>query len=489
MKIIKSLSKNKTFILIIADIFLIAIAIYFSFFLRFDWRIPLEKRELILPSILLAIAVTIPSFFFQKIYKTSWSYVSLNDVPKFLRSVFISTVFFGIGFYLLRSYSFFEGFPRSVIILYGILLFILVISLRFSKRIYWQIIKGDLSSERKWERMINTEKGPKDKINSVLVTGGAGYIGSIFVRKLLEKKYKVKAVDKLLFGKESIEDIIGSDNFDFIEADVNTDDSKILKILGEIDAVVHLAAIVGDPACAAQPEIAMQTNYKTTVKIARFCKEKGIKKFIFTSTCSNYGSGEKELLRETSHLKPVSLYAESKIYAEKELIRMTDDNFKPLIFRLSTVYGLSPRMRFDLVINLLTKKAWKDKEITIFGGEQWRPFIHVQDVVTALMKAIETPYNKIHGQIFNVGSTKENYKIKQIGETIKEVMPEVLVKQIENSSDDRDYNVSFEKIKNVFGYNPQHTVKKEIKKMYKVLNENKFPDPENPKYYNYVPEQ
>jgi nucleoside-diphosphate-sugar epimerase len=485
----EKLLKHKKLIFVLADVFIIAFSIYLSFLLRFDWQIPSRVSYLILPSMVVAVLVTIPSFFIQKIYRISWSYVSLDDIPKFVKGAFISAALFGTGFYMLRFYPSFEGLPRSIIVLYGLLLFIFATGLRFLKRTYWQMIKGELSSEKKWKE-INKKNGKDgDRIKTVLLAGGAGYIGSILARKLLAEKYKVKIIDKLLFGKEPIEELLGKDGFEFIEADVNTDNEKVLSALNGVEAVVYLAAIVGDPACAAQPEVAHETNYKSAIKLARLCRERGISKFIFTSTCSNYGSGEKDKLQESSSLRPVSLYAESKIYTEKELIRMTDENFKPLIFRLSTVYGLSPRMRFDLVVNLLTKKAYREKEITIFGGEQWRPFIHVEDVADALLSAVKTPYSKISGQIFNLGATEENYQIKQIGEIIKEIVPEVNVKQVDNSSDSRDYNVSFEKIKEVFNYRPKHTVRKEVEKMYQALSEGRFPDTEDDKYYNYVPEQ
>lgn len=486
MKTNEYLAKHKTFVFILVDLVLITSAVLISFLLRFDGYIPAEKVDLLLPSILLAVVVTIPSLLSQKIYRLSWSYVSLTDIPRIFRGVIMSTALFGAGLYMFRIYPWFNAFPRSVIILYGILLFLFITGLRFSKRIYWQLIKGELSSEKEWESLVEDDEA---EVNTVLIAGGAGYIGSVLTRKLLSNEYEVKVVDKLLFGKESIEKLIGRDNFKFIKADVNNDDRELLRALEGVDVVVDLAAIVGDPACAAQPEAAIKTNYKSTIKLAEFCKKKGIRKFLFASTCSNYGSNERDRLEENSNLRPVSLYAESKIYTEKELRKMTDQKFKPLIFRFSTAYGLSPRMRFDLVVNLLTKKAWWEGEITIFGGEQWRPFVHVKDVARALFQAIEAPYSEISGQIFNVGSTEENYQIKELGKIIKEVIPEAEVKRESSSKDNRTYNVSFEKIEENFDYETKYNVKDGVKEIYIALQEGKFPNPDSEKYRNYNPEQ
>jgi nucleoside-diphosphate-sugar epimerase len=491
MKLPKKLLSSKKIrivIIIIIDVILISLAMLAAFFLRFDGIIPESHLRLLLPAIILALIVALPVFLIQKLYLLSWSYASLTDLPKIMKATLLATGLFTAILFIFRTHPLYIGFPRSIVLLYGILLFVFVSASRLSKRIYWQLIRGKLISEKRWQNFINQSR-PKDiKINTVLVTGGAGYIGSLLVRKLLEKKYRVKVMDKLLFGDDSIKSLGENHNFQLIKGDIQNP-GDIKRAVDDVDAVIHLAAIVGDAACAADQETALKTNYLATINLARLCKEKGVNKFIFASTCSTYGIGDEEKLTEGSSLQPVSLYAESKIYAEKELIKMTDGNFMPIIFRFSTIYGLSPRMRFDLVVNLLTVKAFAEKEILIFGGHQWRPFVHVKDVCSAIISCLETPFAKIDGQIFNLGGDKENYLINSIGEIIKKIMPDTKVKIIDDNNDRRTYHVSFEKIKKVFGFEPTKNVEEGIKEICEALKEKRFVDYKDRKYYNYNPKQ
>lgn len=473
-------------IIIIIDILLISLAMLIAFFLRFDGIIPESHLRLVLPAIILALVTTLPVFLIQKLYRLSWSYTGLTDLPKIMKTTLLAIGLFTAILFIFREHPLYTGFPRSIVLLYGILLFIFVSSARLSKRIYWQLIKGRLVSEKRWQHFIAQSKPRDIKINTVLVTGGAGYIGSLLVRKLLDRKYRVKVMDKLLFGDDSIKSLGENHNFQFIKGDIQNP-GDIKRAIDDVDAVIHLAAIVGDAACAANQETALKTNYLATINLAKLCKEKGINKFIFASTCSTYGIGNEGKLTEGSSLQPVSLYAETKIYAEKELVKMTDGNFMPIIFRFSTVYGISPRMRFDLVVNLLTVKAFVEKEILIFGGQQWRPFVHVEDVGRALINCLEIPFAKIDGQIFNLGGDKENYLINSIGEIIKKMMPDTKIKIIDDNNDRRTYHVSFNKIKRVFGFEPQKTVEDGVKEIYETLKQNKILDYKDYKYYNYNP--
>lgn len=482
----KDFSKFKLPLFLLTDVIFISLAIYLSFLLRFDASIPPEKATIIFPAIMLAVLTTIPTFLIQNLYKISWAYVSLTDIPKIIKSIIISTALFVAGLFILRTYPFYGSFPRSIIFFYAILLFIFVTVFRFSKRFYWQLLKGRVPSEREWNSVISKAKPQDKKINTVLITGGAGYIGSILSRKLLKKDYRVKVIDKLLFGDDSIKKLYRNPNFQFIKGDIQKAED-IDRAIEDADAVVHLAAIVGDPACAAQQDTAIKTNYLSTVNLARACKYNNINKFLFASTCSVYGAGDSQQLTEGSKLNPVSIYAESKIYAEKELVKLTDENFMPIIFRFATIYGLSSRMRFDLVINLLTMKAFTEKEILIFGGNQWRPFIHVKDVARGLVKCLETPFAKMNGQIFNLGSGEENYQISDLGNLIKKIMPETKVDEIQKDKDDqRTYNVCFDKAKQVFDFSPSKTVKDGIQEIYDMFQKGKFINPKDSKYYNYV---
>lgn len=305
-----------------------------------------------------------------------------------------------------------------------------------------------------------------EHVKSVLVVGGAGYLGSLIVKKLLNKNYRVRILDNLSYESHGIEDLMKNQNLEFIKGDMR--DIKVLThAIKDIDAVIHLAGIVGDPACSKDPKETLEINLFSTKILAEMCKYYQINRFVFASTCSVYGASasEKEL-DENSALNPVSLYAESKLTCEKMLLEMMDENFSPVIFRMGTLYGASPRMRFDLVINLLTAKATVDKEITVFGGDQWRPFIHVDDAAEYYVECMEIPLEKIRGQIFNIGSA--NYKILEVAKIINSDIPDSKLAITEQVNDKRDYKTSFKKANFIFKFKPKKTINdavKEIKNM------------------------
>ncbi len=223
----------------------------------------------------------------------------------------------------------------------------------------------------------------------VLVIGGGGYIGSALLPKLLDSGYHVRLLDLLLFGTEPIADVLDHPNLEIVQADFRQVDEVVAAVRG-MDTLIHLGAIVGDPACALDEELTIEVNLMATRMIAEVAKGSGVKRFIFASTCSVYGASD-EILDERSALNPVSLYARSKIASEKVLRKMADDRFAPVILRFGTIYGLSGRTRFDLVVNLLAAKALIDKQITVFDGDQWRPFVHVDDAAQAVFKVLEAP--------------------------------------------------------------------------------------------------
>lgn len=480
--------KSAAPVFIIFDILLVVLSVWLSFLLRFDGQLPDDKVENFYAFTLLAIIVTILVFFFQGLYKISWKYVSITDLPNIFISVVISAFVIGFALFALRDTVYFLGFSRSIFFLYAILLFILVSFLRFSKRMYWQIFKsGSLPLLNENNPLPLTADTLNDKeCKSVLITGGAGYIGSVLSRQLLGFGYKVKVFDKLLFGEDSIKELETNPNFKFIKGNI-FDKTSLASALSDVDAVVNLAAIVGEPACVCQKDIALQTNYLGAIYVARLCKALGIKRFIQASTCSTYGqSKENSIAKEGSDLFPVDFYGETKIYTERELIKLMDENFHPTILRFSTVYGLSPRMRFDLVVNTLTKKAMKENEITIFGGNQWRPLIHVSDAARAVATVLRAPLAKVGNQIFNVGGNGENYKISQIGELVKVLIPEVKVKIIKDIDDKRNYRVDFSKIEKVLGFKPEKKVEDGIKEIRDAIKKGNFKDSEDKKYYNHL---
>lgn len=324
-------------------------------------------------------------------------------------------------------------------------------------------------------------------VKRVLVVGGAGYLGSVLCRKLLKKGYSVRVLDSLLFGDGPIKDLCDDPNFELVVGDMRSISTMVDAISG-VDAVVHLAAIVGDPASALDPRQTIEVNYLATKLIAEICKYNQVNKFIFASTCSVYGaqvSDDEGLLTEESLLNPVSLYAEMKIMSEKALREISDENFSPTILRMGTLYGISPRMRFDLVVNILTAKAKVDGEFNIMGGEQWRPFVEVGDAADAYIKCIEAPFADVGGEIFNLGSDAQNFRIKEIGNMVHKVVPESKINVNEADVDQRDYRVSFKKIFNTLNYSPKKTVEQSVAEMGETIDSGKVKDYGSKIYSNF----
>jgi nucleoside-diphosphate-sugar epimerase len=317
------------------------------------------------------------------------------------------------------------------------------------------------------------------------VVGGAGYLGVVLCRKLLKEGYKVRVLDLLLFGAEPIQDLLNHKNFEFMEGDMRNI-SVIVKALWGVDAVVNLAAIVGDPACSTTPEAAIETNYLANKVLTEACKYHQINRFIYASTCSVYGvmEGEKEL-DENSPLNPVSLYARSKIQSEEGILSLEDENFSPTILRMSTLYGYSPRMRFDLVVNTMTKTAVIQNKIIVHnGGKQWRPLLHVEDAADAYMKCLKAPFEHIKGAVFNVGSNKQNYQIRQIAEAVKRCVPKAKLEIQESNNDARNYLVSFSRIEKLLNYRVSSDLENSIKRIKRAIESKEIENVDDARYYN-----
>jgi len=248
---------------------------------------------------------------------------------------------------------------------------------------------------------------PEAPVEKVLVIGGAGYIGSVLVRKLLRAGYQVRVLDQLLFGDASIRELFEHPRFELLRGDFRHVDAVIRAVKG-MDAVVHLGAIVGDPACALDEQTTLQTNYAATALVADVCRGYGVSRFVFASTCSVYGANDK-IVDEGSVLNPVSLCAATKIDSERILLAARNETFHPTILRLATAFGWSPRPRFDLVVNLLTARAVLEKKVVIFNGEQWRPFVHVKDIARAFCLTLDADVAKVSGETFNVGGPELNH--------------------------------------------------------------------------------
>ena len=305
----------------------------------------------------------------------------------------------------------------------------------------------------------------------VLVTGGAGYIGSVLVRQLLNKGYSVRAFDSLKFGGDALIDVMLNPDFEFMLGDVrNADDVK--KALEGIDGIAHLAAIVGDPACKKYSDEANETNWAASVALFEAAEKAGVKRFVFASTCSNYGkmSDPDSFVTETSELNPVSLYAELKVKFEKYLLEQKKDSkICSTALRFSTVYGFSPRIRFDLTVNEFTRNATIYGEQEIWGAQFWRPYCHVDDLARAVVLVLESPEEKVRANVFNVGSTEENYNKGMVIEEVCKVVPNVKVNYVDMNEDPRDYRVNFDKIKNELGYTITKKVPEGVKEIYTLL--------------------
>jgi len=326
-------------------------------------------------------------------------------------------------------------------------------------------------------------------MENILVTGGAGYVGSGLLRELLSEDYKVTCVDNLMFGGESLLDIWHNENFNFIKCDVNDwgDFNKILTN-NKFDAVIHLAAIVGDPACRMQSELATQTNWESTKWLLDKCMEIGIPKFVFASTCSNYGKMDnpESYVDEESTLAPVSLYAELKVKFENYMLSEIEkrDDFCPTSLRFSTVYGLSPRMRFDLTVNEFTKDLTMGRELIIFGEKFWRPYCHVKDFSNAFITVLRAPVAKVAYNVFNVGDTTENYTKQMLIDEIIKVIPGSKIKYVDKNEDPRDYRVNSDKIKRELGFEITMRVPDGIEEVKRMVQEGVIQDPEDQRYYN-----
>jgi len=320
----------------------------------------------------------------------------------------------------------------------------------------------------------------------VLVTGVAGYIGSVLTNKLLDKGFEVIGIDNLLYGGESLLSIYNHPKFKFYKKDIRNIET-IVSLVNEVDAVIHLAAIVGDPACAKQPQLAISTNLDGSINLLKAANNSySVKNFIFASTCSNYGKMEgNSYVTEESPLKPVSLYAELKVKFEEIMLDGEyRKNFCPTALRFATAYGISPRMRFDLTVNEFTKDAALGRELTIFGEQFWRPYCNVEDLANACILVLESEPDKVYKNVFNVGDTRENYQKKMLAEELKKLIPDLKIKYVKKDEDPRDYKVSFEKIKKVLGFQITKTVPQGMEEIIRVIKDNIIRDPDNPRYSN-----
>jgi nucleoside-diphosphate-sugar epimerase len=319
-------------------------------------------------------------------------------------------------------------------------------------------------------------------MKKVLVTGGAGYLGSHVVRQLLQKGYQVKVLDNLTYGDSGLKDILHESKLEFIKGDIcNIKD--VVKAVKGCSIVIALAAIVGDPACSLNEEETINTNYESTKVLVEICKYYGVQRLLFASSCSVYGSNSGMMLNEGSWLNPCSLYAKTRVMSENVILQNCD-SILPVILRLATLYGQSYRMRYDLVVNILSAKAAKEGKIHIFGGDQWRPLIHVRGAAAAFLLAMDADEKLVNREIYNVGSNGQNYRIIDIAKEVERMVPNVLIVVEDTAEDKRDYKVNFDKIMNLLAFKPKITLPEGIREMVKAVKTHVVSDYLNDIYYN-----
>ncbi len=317
----------------------------------------------------------------------------------------------------------------------------------------------------------------------ILVTGAAGYIGSVLCGMLLEEGHTVIGVDKLMYGGKSLLGIINHPRFSLINSDIY-DTEKYAQYIDSETNIVNLAAIVGEPASKKLPEETTRTNVDAAKKLIDLAIEKKAAKFVFVSTCSNYGLvPEGEMATEESELHPLSLYAETKVQIELYLKDQVKDSLNWTVLRFSTVYGLSPRPRFDLTVNDFTLHAITDKKLLIFLPKTNRPYIHTIDAARAAKLCLEKPEESRH-QVFNVGDNTQNYRKIDIVEAVKKAVPDFEVEYVEKGHDLRDYAVNFDKIRSILGYEITKKVPDGVNEIAFAINSGMIKDPNNPEYYN-----
>lgn len=425
-------------------------------------------------SILVA-SITINTFYLSGVYRRMRYYQTRYKIRAIARASTIAQLVFAALVFIIWD---FVEFPRSVLVPNWLLTTAVLVLVRVYgvhldpiDRILDWVDRSDDDDDR-------AGSGPR----SVLVVGGGGYIGSAVVRRLLDRGWNVRLLDLLLFGDQAIKDLLSHPNLELIREDFRQV-HHVMRAVAGVDRVIHLGAIVGDPACALDEELTIKTNLMATRMLAEVAKFAGVSRFVFASTCSVYGAND-EMLDEMSTLNPVSLYAQSKIACEEVLSEIADESFSPTILRFGTIYGLSDRVRFDLVVNLLTAKAIQDGELTVFGGDQWRPFVHVEDAAEAVMLALESPPEVVRNRTFNVGSNEQNLRIRDVAELIRGIVPSAEVKLMEGDGERRDYRVDFTRIERELGFEPRWTLEMGVRQVIEALETGAIGDYRDPVYSN-----
>jgi nucleoside-diphosphate-sugar epimerase len=319
-------------------------------------------------------------------------------------------------------------------------------------------------------------------LKRILVTGGAGYVGAVLVPKLLDAGYEVKVLDLYIYGEDVLESVKEHPNLVQIKGDIR-DRDLVEKSISGCDAVIHLACISNDPSYELNPDLGKSINYDAFVQLVDIAKRANIKRFIYASSSSVYGIKTDLNVTEELPLEPLTDYSKYKALCEEVLLEQGGNGFVPVVIRPSTVCGYSPRLRLDLTVNILTNHAINNKKITVFGGDQKRPNIHIEDMTDLYVFLMGLPDKPIAGKIYNAGY--ENYKVREIAEMVRDTLGEEVLIETTPTDDIRSYHVSSEKIKKELGFQPGHTIEQAIKDLESAFAAGKIPNPmEDARYYN-----
>ncbi|MGD9857275.1 MAG: NAD-dependent epimerase/dehydratase family protein [Planctomycetaceae bacterium] len=406
-------------------------------------------------------------------YTYKGSYTGKYKPLIIVKAVGLTFLIFGVLTYLFWDLIGLQDIPRGAFLMTAAFCLTFCLSARTWSFLWERVVRPDRESR------IRNQLG---SARNVLVIGGAGYIGSALLPKLLAQGCRVRVLDCFLFGYKPIEGIVGHTRLELVEGDFRHVD-KVVEAMQGMDAVVHLGAIVGDPASALDEQVTVAVNLTATQMIAQVAKACGVPRFIFASTCSVYGASD-ELLDEQSRVKPISLYGRTKLAAEQGLLRMADEQFAPTVLRFATIYGLSGRTRFDLVVNLLSAMAKVENKITVHGGDQWRPFVHVDDAALSVATMLQAPLSVIGNQTFNIGSDAQNYTIRQVGELIHEQAFTAKLVVADEDIDKRNYRVSFKKVNSKLGFRPRWTLEQGIAQVLEAVANGAVGDYRDKQYSN-----